>query len=334
MDTALAAVWRTPHHFSRLPVDGQTPPPSLESVFTYLLLTTELAEADLTPHGLPTEAVSRIGYEWLASLADVWGDRPASGPPVSALTTFLKNEVGIEMPGQYSNKAVLGQPHATSIPAHELAVFIVTELPRIRDFVDSEIHPFLPELSRAATERRGPDPDAVEHPEGNGLAAAQRLLEVYPLTFDPVPMRGPKVKRTLWGLTFQNLAQRIAVELFQLFDTQPRLHRCRHCNRVFVPRTRTDSKCQADLWSPDQPSPLEFCNQQAVDAHNARFLAGEHTRERKRLHQEMRRELKRSGEGSPRAKRAKAKYEAWIQEHGKQRGPAPQPRPDLREQTD
>jgi hypothetical protein len=295
------------------------------------LLTTELAEADLTPHGLPAEAVSRIGYEWLASLAD----RLRGGQTESGLTTFLREEVGIEQPGQDSNKAVVGDPHATSIPADELAVFIVTELPRIRDFVEVEIHPFLPELSRAADERRRLDPNAVKHTEGNGLAAAQRLLSVYRPSFDPVRMRGPKIKRSLWGLTFQNLAQRIAVELFQLFDTQPRLHRCRHCNRVFVPRTRTDSKCQADLWTRGQPSPLEFCiPQQAVNAHNAGVLAGQHTRERKRLHQQMRREIKRSGEGSPRAERAKANYEAWVLKHGKQRGPAPQPRPDLREQTD
>jgi hypothetical protein len=47
----------------------------------------------------------------------------------------------------------------------------------------------------------------------------------------------------------------------------------------------------------------------------------------------MRREIKRHGEGSPRAERAKADYDTWIHENGKQRGPAPHPKPDLLNQT-
>ena len=144
----------------------------------------------------------------------------------------------------------------------------------------------------------------------------------------------PETKRTLWGLTYQNLPERIAVELFEIFATQPRLHRCRFCNRIFIPRTRTDTKCRADLWSTDQPSPLELCiPQSAVDSHNANVLGGQHERERKRRHQQMRREIKRGGEDSPRAKRAKADYETWISAHGKRRGPAPHPQPDLHKHT-
>jgi hypothetical protein len=143
-------------------------------------------------------------------------------------------------------------------------------------------------------------------------------------------MQSVETKRTWWGIDFQNLAERVALELFELFDSRPRLQRCRLCNRIFVPRTTADTKCRADLWELGQTTALELCNPQyPVDAYYARILAERHGRERKSRHQQMRRELKRFGEGSPRAERAKAKYEDWILEHGKQRGPAPRPMPDL-----
>ena len=147
-------------------------------------------------------------------------------------------------------------------------------------------------------------------------------------------MSNPQSKHTLWGLTYQNLAERIAAELFEIFTTRPRLHRCRFCNRIFVPRTRTDTKCRANLWTLRQPSPLELCiPQDATDNYNANVAAGQHDRERKRRHQHMRREAQRHGENSARAKRAKDDYAAWIHEHGKLRGPVPRPRPDLHENT-
>ncbi len=325
----IAPVWRTPHHFSRLPMDGQASPTGLQPVFTYALLAVELSHADLA-QSLPCEAVSRIGYEWLASLADrLRGDQAESD-----LTAFLRQEAGIAKPGQDSHKAALGQPHPASLPAEEVEAFTATELPRIREFINLDIGPFMPELTRAADERRRPDPHLVEHPDGDGVAAARRLLSIYGPRLAPVPLHNPETKRTLWGLTYQNLPERIAVELFEIFATQPRLHRCRFCNRIFIPRTRTDTKCRADLWSTDQPSPLELCiPQSAVDSHNANVLGGQHERERKRRHQQMRREIKRGGEDSPRAKRAKADYETWISAHGKRRGPAPHPQPDLHKHT-
>jgi hypothetical protein len=327
----IAPVWRTPHHFSRLPVDGDAHSVGLQPVFTYALLATELGETDLSK-GLPPDAVSRVGYEWLASLADrLRGDWPRTK---SAMTAFLQDEVGIAKPGQDSNKALLGGQHGTILPADQLEAFTETELPRIREFVDLELRPFLPELNRAADNRHPPDPGSVVHPEGDGLAAALRLMTVYGPQLEPVPLHDPVATRTIWGLAFRNLAERIAVELFEIFATQQRLHRCRFCKRIFVPRTRTDSKCRADLWALGQPSPLEFCiPQHAVDSHNAGVVAGQHERERKRRHQQMRREAQRYGENSARAKRAKADYETWLRQHGKQRGPAPHPRPDLHKHT-
>jgi hypothetical protein len=325
----IAPVWRTPHHFSLLRVEGQTIRVEFQPVFTYALLTTELGQAQLA-RGLPDEAVSRIGYEWLASLADRLRGQQAK----SRLTLFLQQEVGIARPGQDSSKAAFGQPRATRLPAPHLKDFTTAELPRIREFVDFDLGPFLPELVRAADERRRPDPHAIEHPDGDAVAAALRLLNIYGPKLDPTPMSTPQSKHTLWGLTYHNLAERIAVELFELFTTRPRLHRCRFCNRIFIPRTRTDTKCRANLWTLRQPSPLELCiPQHTADTHNAEIVAGQYNRERKRRHQQMRREAQRYGENSARAKRAKADYTTWIHEHGKQRGPAPRPRPDLHENT-
>jgi hypothetical protein len=289
------------------------------------LLTDELAKSDLADKITP-EAVSRIGYEWLASLAD----RYRADKKESDLTAFLRQKIGIAAPGQDSNRAVLGLPHATSIPTDTLDTFAASELPHIRDFVDHEIRPFMLELSQAADERRRPDPEAVEHEEGNGLEAALRLLRIYEPKYVLASLHHADSNKRFLGLTLDNLAQRVAVELVHLFDNQPRLRRCLLCNRIFVPRSTTDSRCQANLWTHPTLPPIEFCiPPQAVEAHNDAVEAGQHKRERKRRHQKMRRDIERFGKGTPRANQARAEYDAWIHRNAKPRGPAPPPVPDL-----
>lgn len=325
----LVAPWRQPHHFTtlRTPFSAEEP----RFVFTYMLATTELTRALAEPEPTPT-LFARLGAEWVSSPAD---SGPGSGK--SALSRFVKEKAGIANPGQDSAPALLGLEHSFDIPEHVLEDFVSHDLRRLTEFADLELAPLVRELERAADAREPPDPAHVKTAEGHGLEAARRFLEIetYTPSFKPVPLRSPD-GRAWWGLCYENLAQRISAELFELFTARPRLRRCRFCNRVFVPRTRNEGSCRAYLWPLGQKEAIEFCDQEAVEAYNRRATDEglRHERERKRLHIAWRREQRRSeqngsGQNSPRAQRKKKELDDYMAAHEKQRGPRPRTEPDV-----
>src|SRR5262249_51057094 len=141
-------------------------------VLTYVLTVTELGEADLSDD--ISNVVSRIGYEWIASLVD--RVNPQDHPRPSPLTSFIEDFVGIAQPGQPSWKAATGQEHAPSIP-QRLLDRIGPGINDLHEFLATEIKPFLlAELVRAADDRDTPDPARAG---ADGVAAAERLLEIY-----------------------------------------------------------------------------------------------------------------------------------------------------------
>ena len=210
----LIASWRIPHYFTRLAAGEEEAPPTLRPpVFTYGLLSVELASAVLSD--LPA-ASSRIGYEWLASLADrLRQNYPDEGlDSDSPLTTFIKREVGIARPGQESGLPWIDEQPATVVPREILDAFAEQDVPRLQGFVRLELQPLVEPLSAVAKLTR-PDPVEVRTFLGDGLAAARHLLSVYGPAFAPSSYRTTGGK-TLWGLTFANLAERIAIEVFEL----------------------------------------------------------------------------------------------------------------------
>ena len=133
-----------------------------------------------------------------------------------------------------------------------------------------------------------------------------------------------------WGLEFSDLAERVVTELFELFATTPKLRRCRHCGRVFVPSTRGQATCRAFLWTDPTTPAVQLCvADEVLAAAQEKLDAGAHNRERKRRHQQMRREMQRFGANSPRARRAERKYKEWSEANAKPRGPKPRAMPDV-----
>lgn len=282
----------------------------------------------------------RLGHEWVASLSDRLPEEEESGLDReeeesdrgrSALGRFLREEVGIRQPGQESAKAALGEPHATAIPAELLRTFAEKEGHRIREFAH-ELEPLVNEVARAADRREAPDPARVRSKGGDGQQAAARLLRVYGPRLRPVPMRTLTGRRR-WGLQFSNLAERAVTEIFELFAVTPKVRRCRHCGRVFVPNTRGQATCRAFLWetweTPPAPA-IQLCvRDEVLAALQEKFDARAHDRERKRRHQQLRREINRSGANSARARRAQREYDKWISIHARRRGPKPNAMADI-----
>jgi hypothetical protein len=320
--------WTAPHHFTPIAAAAAA---TTNPVFTYLLASCELVAA--LDAADPIERLAqRIGLEWAASnpnemrapetYADLRKGHPANAPD---LRTFLAIEAGIGAPGQPSFTAATGKKRAKQIPPSVLANFVANDLPRLWDFA-FDIAPLVAELEAAADRREPPDPARVDHPEG-GFQAAGRLLETYAPTLAYTALRTPRGD-LVWGLAFDNLASRIAVELFELFATRPQLRRCRYCNRAFAPLPGgSKTACHTHLWRQRGKTfeTVETCSPPPTDAH----IAAAHTRERKRRHQAMQREIERHGADSRRAEIARRDFEEWTSANQRRRGPKQRPMPPL-----
>lgn len=322
----ITPTWQTPHYFTQLDVSGHGM--RLQHVHTYGLLSLEIAEADLST-GFPDRLVSRVGYEWLASLYERLREEH---PRRSKLTQFVRDEVGIARPGDPSAKAIVGLPHARALHAELVATFVEEALGPIRELVDLEIHPLTFELFAAAEDRRRPDAEISAGPLDHAFESAKRLQEIYSPRLELLGLRSTDGRSLGLALGFESLAARMAMEIFQLYKDPPVLRRCRLCNRVFVPRERGDKLCRSLLWRSGEQDAFELCLPGDPKDVAAAYSAGDipledHQRTRKRLHQQWRRELSRA-RGDATSKRvllARKRYDEWMKEHGRARGPQPRP---------
>jgi hypothetical protein len=145
-------------------------------------------------------------------------------------------------------------------------------------------------------------------------------------------MQRRKDNQEFWGPAFSTVEERIALELFELFVTRPRLRRCRFCRRPF-PLTRdatgtARSTCSAHLYSENTGDVIQCCSP-GVLRHNDRQQAGQTRRESKKMLQriydskkEANRAEQRHGIDSPEAKHHwqtvdghERAYEQWRERH-------------------
>jgi hypothetical protein len=93
-----------------------------------------------------------------------------------------------------------------------------------------------------------------------------------------------------WALRCENLVERAAVEVFDLFQLRPTLRQCSICGRVFVP-SGIETNCRWHLWrlpAKGGDPPIEYCdNAQAAAFEQAE--AAEHRREWSRINMRVRR---------------------------------------------
>ncbi len=304
MDTVPS--WRVPHHFVRRE-DKQRQ----EDVVTFGLFAPLLARADLTSEEGIDDLAAFVGFDEILKLAQ-------RGVPTAQHHTWAA----------FMGRAETGGRPETWPPRSPTELAGNAEaLDRIR-IVVSDFQHLVAEIEAAADERRQPRAltgldDTSEALLGLLEDYYGRLPNALGLELQPL-FRRDKPDRLLWGLRFRDLAERVAVELFDVYSLRPRLRRCRLCNRVFVPSSDAQGRqfCRLRLWALPSYVIRRYCVPvEQVDAHNAAVLASEHRRRRKNLWQKWRRDEQRFGAGSTPAERAREAYESYMAEHERQRGP-------------
>ena len=95
---------------------------------------------------------------------------------------------------------------------------------------------------------------------------------------------------------FSDLRARSWYELFTLFEAQPRVHLCPLCERVYVPRTAAQRRCQLVVYTWPDIVAVRGC------APLPRLDADRHRREYKRLAEALRRARLQHGEKSLKAR--------------------------------
>jgi hypothetical protein len=298
--------WNVPHYFHRHFEAARE-----EEVVTFGLFAPLLARADPTREEGLSDLSARIGFDEIVKLA-YRGVQPSSGRPWAEVMSQAEAGQQPEPPQPDSLADLLADAEA---------------LDRIRVFVEDFRH-LVDELEAAADESRQPRALAGRDQTSKSLLG---LLEDYygrdgrGLELQPL-FRRDRPERLLWGFRFRDLAERVAVELFDVYSRRPRLRRCRLCHRVFVSAGDEQGRqfCRLRLWALPEYEISEYCVPlKLVDAHNAAVLASEHRRRRKNLWQKWRREEQRRGTGSAPAKRAREEYESYMAEHELRRGPDP-----------
>jgi hypothetical protein len=300
--------WRVPHSFER-DRDGQRE----ERVVTFGLFAPLLARTDLASEEAIGDLAALVGFDEIVRLAERGVQR---APDATWPEVMSRAEAGVG-PEPWKPRS------PTELAANAEA------LDRIRLFV-SEFSYLVEEIEAAADERRQPRALGGLDETSEALLG---LLEVYygrgpnglglGLELQPL-FRRDRPDRVLWGFRFRDLAERVAVELFDLYSRRPRVRRCKLCNRVFVPSGDEQGRqfCRLRLWALPRYTIREYCvPMEQVDAHNAAVLASEHRRRRKNLWQKWRREEQRIGADSAPAKRAREAYESYMAEHRRPRGP-------------
>lgn len=127
------------------------------------------------------------------------------------------------------------------------------------------------------------------------------------------------------GYKDQAIHERVAIEVYELTATRPKIRKCCLCGAAFVPH-RAEPNCRWNVYpalAKPGDEPLRPC---VPDEQLAAFFAdqdaGAHKRERKRRYQRVLREAKRDKNGA-RHLRAKKEYEDWLEKHRKRKGPPP-----------
>jgi hypothetical protein len=220
--------------------------------------------------------------------------------------------------------------------------------PRLTDAIEDWcLRPLISELDHAADENTRPDPAKIEIEDiGDAIDVAERMIEGRRTPHRPVRMlRG---QRHVRGLLFDDLAQRIAVELHDLFWIRPKLARCRFCDRVFVDKAgQARDACRAYVWNAHTREHIEFCSPR-VDEHNTRVKDTAKRRKAKAHSAAVSRAQKRAeaivqdlGVESDEAKAAlrdveghRARFQAWRRRNpperpGRPEKPIPTPEPDI-----
>jgi hypothetical protein len=296
--------WRIPHTFEWL--KAGTSVATTPFVFTYGLTITELCRA---PSLVDQRLLDRVGLPWIIDL-----DNALADPGGSPLLRTCLSQLGISKPGQESSERWL--PSRTT-PKLDPAVLVELEGAagqRVREFIARELAPFRDDLEGAA---RG-------HKPSQDLALlAGRFTQVYGRFSAPGRTHNRRTGKPGWAFAFDTLLARIAGEIaFLYLYERPTLKRCVLCGAVFVDRDKR-ANCHWSLWDSRTETELQQCSPAtSFEGWEHREVTLAHRRERKRLNEQLRQELRRAecDEQDPRVIRARKARDEYMQAHGRTRG--------------
>jgi hypothetical protein len=313
-------LWRTPHTFGLVPVEGdERPLPPMAAVTVGPLVADLAALAHPTP-----ETVIRLGralgFEWLASLVVI--DRPR-GVDEPELATFLHKRYALRpgvSPNPFGIRAgKLARQQARSIPTQVISQFVGSEAGRL-GYVGKTLQSLAAPLLASA--KGDPKP---------GVREQQRASELLNALEEPIRVQRfytTRTERPIYWLAPRNLYVRALLELIELYDDTPPLGVCARCTRLFVRQRNNDKYCQRYIWPAFGREYIAGC----IYDHNptptrVRQASEVRRREYKKLQMRAIRTANDLGPQHAIARRAKAAFEQWKNENQVTLGRPPTPVP-------
>jgi len=323
MDTI--PVWRTPHDYALVPIEG-IPHPGVRDVFTYGPVFWEFLRGWRKPKRLQRveHLATYVGLEWLGSLADALrAESDLCDDKQSPLTRWLEDEYRLQ-PGQAANPGgLLGEPkRRTPVPRSVLRSFLDQDGERISTrFVKRLVQPAALPLLEAA---RNNSP-----PINNG-GWTEFLKRELGLASVPLQVKSYRVgDAAKLGYSFANLRDRILVELLEQYTDAPPLRLCRACKLPFTPRRPGDHYCRRGVWSWQRLTLEVSCIPDELEARLSVAFAAQARRQEYKARKEALRRLRlKVGIEHPDYLAAQQTHDEWATENPSPRRPGKPKRVD------
>jgi hypothetical protein len=313
-------LWRTPHTFGLVSVEGDGRPLPPIAVVTVGPLVADLAALARPTHETVRRLGRALGFEWLASLVAI--DRP-DGLDEPELATFLQRRYALRpglAPNPFGVRAGnLVRQQARPIPSQVLSQFVTREAGRLEH------------VGKTLQSLAAPLVASVNGKTISGARKQQRAAELLNALDVPVYLqrfRDARTKKSIYGHAPRNLYARALLELIELYNETPSLAKCPRCERLFVRRRNNEKYCNRYIWPAEGGEYIAGC----IYDHNAtptraRLESEAHRREYKKLQMRSIRTANQLGPQHATAKQARAAFERWKQANQVARGRRQTPLP-------
>jgi hypothetical protein len=316
----MLAAWKAPHSFALLPVEGDqlVLPPT--AAFTFGPLAADLTTLEHPTIDVVTRLGKSLGFEWLASLAEIDRDDDLAD---SVLHAHLKSRYALQ-PGSAPNPfAIRGgeliQQRVQALPLKLLSDFVAGERGRL-EYVGSRITSLVKPLLTVAASGRW---NVTWQPE----RAAELLTALAP-EMRVRPMRLSDEQR-IFGLEAPNLYARALLEIVELYNDRPPLALCLRCQRLFVPRRRSEKYCRRFTWPFGGGEAIAGCRlEDAPTARRAQLDAEARRRDYRRLQMRVSRRESEYGPNHIQTLRARKEFAEWKAAHPAPLGRRPRTSPE------
>jgi hypothetical protein len=301
-------VWRAPHPYALVAVEGDDHPTAPVGVFTYGPIAPDLVALRKPTLEQVIELGRRLGFEWLTSLV-MLGDRPhgLGEPP---LARYLRDRYDLS-PGVAPNpftvrRGKLVRPNHEALPRMLLEGFLAAERGRLQQ-IGTTLHSLCQPIEHAAT--------SGVWEIGRRQRRAAELLNALGSPLKVARTSNLERTRENYTLRTTDLYTRALLEIVQLYDERPLLARCAACGRVFVPGREGQRKCRRYSWDIVTHNLLATCTTTETTKTQARRQAAARRKQYKKLQMRVHRLSERLGPHHPETKRAQKEFLEWQKQN-------------------